>query len=116
MIYLVWKILQKIISPSIEMTNKEKAYFITICIDELRMFFPPFFFLENVPTFGNHVLCYLFKVASLALSSANGLLLKGGKEAANSNKILMTLVKEALDSIGAADAIELVRKICSVPI
>lgn len=50
----------------------------------------------------------------MALSSANGLLLKGGKEATNSNKILMTMVKEALDSIGAADAIELVRKICSV--
>ncbi|XP_051163857.1 delta-1-pyrroline-5-carboxylate synthase isoform X1 [Leptopilina boulardi] len=48
------------------------------------------------------------QVAALAMSSANGLLLKGGKEAAYSNKCLMDLVKEALSSVGAANAISLV--------
>lgn len=42
------------------------------------------------------------------MSSANGLLLKGGKEAAHSNRFLMDLVKEALSSVGAANAISLV--------
>ncbi|XP_011493988.1 PREDICTED: delta-1-pyrroline-5-carboxylate synthase [Ceratosolen solmsi marchali] len=48
------------------------------------------------------------QVAALAMSSANGLLLKGGKEAAHSNRCLMDLVKEALSSVGAANAISLV--------
>ncbi|XKL69203.1 hypothetical protein PGB90_006972 [Kerria lacca] len=48
------------------------------------------------------------QVAALALSSANGLLLKGGKEASNSNKILMELIKKALDTIGAATSMALV--------
>lgn len=48
------------------------------------------------------------QVAALAISSANGLLLKGGKEAANSNKILGELVKEALSEYGAENAISLV--------
>ena len=48
------------------------------------------------------------QVAALAMSSANGLLLKGGKEAANSNRYLMELVKEALSSVGAANAISLI--------
>ncbi|CAK1555233.1 unnamed protein product [Leptosia nina] len=48
------------------------------------------------------------QVAALAMASANGLLLKGGKEAAQSNKTLMDLVKEALQSVGAQDAISLV--------
>ncbi|CAK9820233.1 Delta-1-pyrroline-5-carboxylate synthase [Anthophora quadrimaculata] len=42
------------------------------------------------------------------MSSANGLLLKGGKEAAHSNKYLMQLVKESLDTVGAANAISLI--------
>lgn len=48
------------------------------------------------------------QVAALAMASANGLLLKGGKEAAYSNKALMDLVKESLSSVGAEDAISLV--------
>lgn len=48
------------------------------------------------------------QVAALAMASANGLLLKGGKEAAHSNKTLMGLVKESLQTVGAQDAIELV--------
>ncbi|XP_034245461.1 delta-1-pyrroline-5-carboxylate synthase [Thrips palmi] len=48
------------------------------------------------------------QVAALAISSANGLLLKGGKEAANSNKLLAELVKEALSEYGAENAISLV--------
>jgi delta-1-pyrroline-5-carboxylate synthetase len=47
-------------------------------------------------------------VAALAISSANGLLLKGGKEATHSNRALMQLVIEALDTVGATDAISLV--------
>ncbi|KAJ8723191.1 hypothetical protein PYW08_003103 [Mythimna loreyi] len=48
------------------------------------------------------------QVAALAMASANGLLLKGGKEAAYSNKALMALVKESLKGVGADDAISLV--------
>lgn len=48
------------------------------------------------------------QVAALAMASANGLLLKGGKEAAHSNKALMDLVKESLKGMGADDAISLV--------
>lgn len=52
--------------------------------------------------------CSCPQVAALALSSANGLLLKGGKEASHSNKVLMDVVKEALATVGAQDAMSLV--------
>eukprot|EP00091_Calanus_sinicus_P001162 TRINITY_DN1111_c0_g1_i2.p1 TRINITY_DN1111_c0_g1~~TRINITY_DN1111_c0_g1_i2.p1 ORF type:complete len:380 (-),score=95.99 TRINITY_DN1111_c0_g1_i2:85-1224(-) len=48
------------------------------------------------------------QVASLAIASANGLLMKGGKEALNSNRILMRIVNEALGRYGCSDAISLV--------
>ncbi|XP_023338909.1 delta-1-pyrroline-5-carboxylate synthase isoform X4 [Eurytemora carolleeae] len=48
------------------------------------------------------------QIAALAIASANGLLLKGGKEATNSNRVLIRLVNEALGRYGCADAITLV--------
>ena len=48
------------------------------------------------------------QVAALAISSANGLLLKGGSEAAHSNRALMDLVRQALEPVSANNAISLV--------
>lgn len=49
------------------------------------------------------------KVSALAMASGNALLLKGGKEAANTNRVLHELVQEALSVHGIKDAIQLVR-------
>uniref|UniRef100_A0A673YEP2 Delta-1-pyrroline-5-carboxylate synthase n=1 Tax=Salmo trutta TaxID=8032 RepID=A0A673YEP2_SALTR len=48
------------------------------------------------------------QVSALAIASGNALLLKGGKEAANTNRILHQLTQEALSLHGVKDAIQLV--------
>jgi len=49
------------------------------------------------------------QVAALSIATGNGLLLKGGKEAAHTNQYLFDLVREALSHYeGAEDAIALV--------
>ncbi|PWA25731.1 hypothetical protein CCH79_00001426, partial [Gambusia affinis] len=48
------------------------------------------------------------QVSALAIASGNALLLKGGKEASNTNRILHQLTQEALSIHGVADAIQLV--------
>ena len=48
------------------------------------------------------------QVASLAIASANGLLLKGGREAHHTNTLLMNIIHEALGRYGCSDAIAMV--------
>lgn len=54
-------------------------------------------------------MCSSTKVSALAIASGNALLLKGGKEAANTNRVLHELAQEALSIHGIRDAIQLVR-------
>lgn len=54
-------------------------------------------------------LCFLLQVSALAIASGNALLLKGGKEAANTNRILHQLTQEALSIHGVKDAVQLVK-------
>lgn len=51
---------------------------------------------------------FFSKVASLAISTGNGLLLKGGKEAYHSNRCLHSLVAEALSMYVPPEAVSLV--------
>jgi len=57
------------------------------------------------------VICFSFvfrQIASLAIASANGMMLKGGSEAMSTNSALMGLVTEALAAHGLQHAIQLV--------
>jgi delta-1-pyrroline-5-carboxylate synthetase len=49
----------------------------------------------------------IVKIASLSISSGNGLLLKGGKEAANTNRLLHKLAQESLEAYVPRDTIAL---------
>lgn len=48
-------------------------------------------------------------MSALAIASGNALLLKGGKEAANTNRVLHQLTQEALSMHGVKEAVQLVR-------
>lgn len=48
-------------------------------------------------------------MSALAIASGNALLLKGGKEAANTNRVLHHLTQEALSLHGVKDAVQLVQ-------
>lgn len=49
-------------------------------------------------------------MSALAIASGNALLLKGGKEAANTNRVLHQITQEALSMHGVADAVQLVKQ------
>ena len=48
------------------------------------------------------------QIASLAIASGNGLVLKGGSEAVNTNNALMSIVSEALMAHRVQDAVQMV--------
>lgn len=49
-------------------------------------------------------------MSALAIASGNALLLKGGKEAANTNRVLHQITQEALSMHGVTDAVQLVKQ------
>lgn len=49
------------------------------------------------------------QVSALAIASGNALLLKGGKEAANTNRVLHQITQEALSMHGVTEAVQLVK-------
>ena len=49
------------------------------------------------------------QVSALSIASGNALLLKGGKEAANTNRVLHQLTQEALSIHGVGEAVQLVK-------
>ncbi|KAM9817015.1 delta-1-pyrroline-5-carboxylate synthase [Neosynchiropus ocellatus] len=48
------------------------------------------------------------QVSALAIASGNAVLLKGGKEASNTNQVLHQLTQDALEKLGVRDAVQLV--------
>lgn len=57
----------------------------------------------------SQALCVVLQVSALAIASGNALLLKGGKEAANTNRVLHQLTQEALSIHGVGEAVQLVK-------
>lgn len=57
----------------------------------------------------SQALCVFLQVSALAIASGNALLLKGGKEAANTNRVLHQLTQEALSIHGVGEAVQLVK-------
>lgn len=48
-------------------------------------------------------------MSALAIASGNALLLKGGKEAANTNRVLHQLAQESLSIHGVREAVQMVK-------
>jgi len=48
------------------------------------------------------------QIASLAIRTGNAVLLKGGREAANSNRALVEIIRDVLNRYGVADAVQLI--------
>lgn len=53
-------------------------------------------------------------MSALAIASGNALLLKGGKEAANTNRVLHHLTQEALSLHRVKDAVQLVQLVLHI--